>query len=130
VALLAGTLVSEDCVMTPGQVELRAEWCVLPQQVSAVTAAVYTVLAETRREQGCLTCSLSTDMGEYATLRLAESWDSEDSLRRHVRSPRFEALAGVMESAFAPPRVEFVLPGGTRGLEYAHSVRHGHGSAR
>jgi quinol monooxygenase YgiN len=115
--------------MAPGQVQLRAEWSVLPQQINAVSAAVHAVLAATRREPGCLTCSLATDMGEYATLRLVESWDSEDSLRRHVRSPRFEALAGVMESAFAPPHVEFVLPGGTRGIEYARSIRQKDGSA-
>jgi quinol monooxygenase YgiN len=115
--------------MTDGQAQLRAEWSVLPQQVSAVSAAVHAVLAETRGEPGCLKCSLSTEMGEFATLRLSESWDSEASLRRHVRSPLFEALAGVMESAFAPPHVEFVLPGGTRGIEYARSVRQKDGSA-
>jgi quinol monooxygenase YgiN len=116
--------------MTAGCVELRVEWSVLPPQANAVGTALHAVLADTRREPGCLNCSLATDMGEYITLRIVEAWDSEDSLRRHVRSARFEALAGVMESAFAPPRVEFVLPTGTRGLEYAQDVRRSPGAAR
>lgn len=116
--------------MTPGQTRMRVEWSVLPQQVNAVGAAVHAVMTESRREPGCVTCSLSTEMGEYVTLALVAVWDSEESLRNYVRSPRFQALAVVMESAFAPPRVEFVLPAGTRGFEYAESVRQGLGNRR
>ena len=107
--------------------QLRVEWSVLPQQVRSVGAAVHAVMSESRREDGCLNCSLATEMGEAVTLRLVEVWDSEESLRRHVRSSRFETLAGLVESALAPPRIEFVLPWGTRGLEYAYAVRQGIG---
>lgn len=116
--------------MAPGQVRMRVEWSVLPQQVNAVGGAVHALMAESSREPGCVTCSLSTEMGEYVTLALVTVWDSEESLRLYVRSPRFQMLASVMESAFAPPRVEFVLPSGTRGFEYAESVRQGLGSRR
>ena len=116
--------------MTASQVELRAEWSVLPQQVDAVGQAVHVVIAETRRAPGCVNCVITTEMAELVTLRLVASWDSEDSLRRYVRSPRFEALSGVMESAITQPRIEFVLPGGRRGMDYAHDVRHRPGAPR
>jgi quinol monooxygenase YgiN len=57
------------------------------------------------------------------TVQFVESWESEEGLKRHVRSDRFVTLAGLMESATEAPRVEFALPGGTRGLDYAGEVR-------
>jgi hypothetical protein len=57
------------------------------------------------------------------TVRFDEDWDSEESLRRHVRSRSFTTLAGLLESALDPPRIAFVLPGGKRGLDYAEEVR-------
>lgn len=109
--------------MPPVPVELRVEWSVLPQQASAVGVAVQSVVNADRREQGCLTCSLATELGEHATLRLREVWDSEASLRRHVRSQRFETLAGLLEMAIEPPRVEIALEGRIRGLDYVGEVR-------
>ena len=94
----------------------------VPPQANAVGTVVHAVLADTRREPGCLNCSLATDMGDSSPCG-SRGVGFRGRLRRHVRSARFEALAGVMESAFAPPRVEFVLPTGTRGLEYAHGLR-------
>jgi len=78
-----------------------------------------------RREPGCQTCSLATELGERVTLQFEETWETEESLRRYLRSPRFVVLASLMESATEPPRVEFRLQGGTRGLDYAHEVRSG-----
>jgi quinol monooxygenase YgiN len=104
-------------------VELRVEWSVHPQQASAVGVAAQSVANADRREQGCLTCSLATDMGDHVTLRLREVWDSEASLRRHLSSRRFETLAGLLETALEPPRIEFALEGRIRGLDYVGEVR-------
>ncbi|AMY08994.1 Antibiotic biosynthesis monooxygenase [Luteitalea pratensis] len=109
--------------MSEASVEVRVEWSVLPPQVDAVGGVLHALLSATRGEPGCRTCTLATDMGTLVTLRLREVWDSEDALRQHLRSPRFEALASLLESAITQPRVEFVLPTGTRGFEYARGVR-------
>jgi hypothetical protein len=66
-------------------------------------------------------------MGDHVTLRLREAWDSEASLRRHVCSSRFETLAGLLETALEPPRIEFALEGRTRGMDYVGEVRHDRG---
>ena len=99
-------------------VELRVEWNVLPQQASAVGVAVQSVVNASRRERGCLTCSLATEMGDPVTLRLREVWDSEPSLRRHVQSRRFATLAGLLETAIEPPRFEVAVDGRVRGFDY------------
>jgi quinol monooxygenase YgiN len=103
--------------MSQTHVQMRIWWDVRPEQANAVTAAVQRVMTAPRREAGCLTCSLVTEMTDRVSLTLAEEWDSEGTLRRHVRSARFGTVAGLMESALAPPRIEFALPGGTRGLD-------------
>ena len=62
-------------------------------------------------------------MGQRATITLVEEWDSQESLRRHARSPHFEALAGLLESATVEPSVEFTLGNGLRRFAHAKEVR-------
>jgi hypothetical protein len=50
-------------------------------------------------------------------------WDSEPSLRRHVQSRRFSTLAGLLETAIAPPRFEIAVDGRVRGFDYVGEVR-------
>lgn len=100
------------------------EWRVAPGQAGPITAALNSVMLATRRTRGCLGCSLSTDMSDLVTLRYVEDWESEEGLRRQVQSERFGALVVLVESATETPHIEFVLPDGTRGLDYATEVRH------
>ena len=62
-------------------------------------------------------------MGTRVVIHYIEEWNSEDDLRRQLRSNRFATLAELMERASEQPRVAFDLPHGTRGLEYAEEVR-------
>ena len=96
---------------------------VLPQQASAVGVAVQSVINASRRERGCLTCSLATEMCDPVTLRLREVWDSEPSLHRHVQSRRFSTLAGLLETAIDPPRFEVAVDGRVRGFDSVGEVR-------
>jgi quinol monooxygenase YgiN len=120
----AGSFMSETFV------EVRVEWSVLPPQVDAVGTVLHALLAAIRGEPGCRVCTLGTDMGTLVTLRLREVWESEDALRQHLRSPRFETLASLLESGITQARVEFILPTGTRGFEYARGVRDAIGGPR
>ena len=109
--------------MSEGSVELRVEWSVLPPQVDAVSGVLHGLLSAIRAEPGCRSCMLASEMGTLVTLRLREVWESEGALRAHLQSARFESLSGLLESAIAQPRVEFILPTGTRGLDYVRVVR-------
>lgn len=109
--------------MSPHPVRLTVELSVRPEEFRSIASALQTVMVATRGEPGCLACSLSTELGRRVTVVLSETWESEEQLKRHVQSNRFVTLAGLMESATEAPRVEFALPGGTRGLDYAGEVR-------
>ena len=109
--------------MKQSDAHMVLEWKIPPGQVRPITAALNSVMLETRLERGCVCCSLATSVADLVTLRYVEDWESEDGLRRHVQSDGFRALAGLVESATETPRIEFALPGGTRGVDYATEVR-------
>ena len=44
-------------------------------------------------------------------------------LRRQLRSDRFAVLAELIERATERPVIEFTLPSGLRGIEYAEEAR-------
>jgi quinol monooxygenase YgiN len=104
-------------------VRLTVQWLVRPQQGRGVLSALQTLMTRTRHQAGCLSCSIETDLGDYVTVRLREQWETEEDLKRHVRSDQFVALAGLLESASEAPTMRFELPAGTRGLDWAQEIR-------
>jgi quinol monooxygenase YgiN len=75
----------------------------------------------TRLEDGCLGCSVWA--GPDSTLHYVEEWDTEDTMRRRVRSDRFTSVLAVIESASEPPEVRFDFVTRTRGLDYVAEIR-------
>jgi quinol monooxygenase YgiN len=80
-------------------------------------------MMKTRSEPGCTGCSFSTEMGALVVIQYIETWTTESDLRRQVKSNRFSNLAELIEHATEDPVIEFLLPEGSRGLEYAEEVR-------
>ena len=113
--------------MTAQQVRLTVKWAVARGEMGAISAALNSLLSETRAQPGCLNCVFSTELGARAAFTCIEEWATEKDLVQELRSSRFTQLAQLLESALEPPRVEFALPGGTRGIEYAELVRGNHG---
>jgi quinol monooxygenase YgiN len=101
---------------------MTAQWTVRPEQTSAIASALQGLMLATRHELGCVGCLLETEVGDRVTLRYEELWQTEADLRRRIQSVLFAQLAGLVEYATDQPRIEFVLPEGTRGLEYADEV--------
>jgi quinol monooxygenase YgiN len=103
-------------------------WHVLPGEVASITSALQTLMMRTRAEPGCSGCSLSAEMGAQVELRYVARWLTEDDLKRQIRSSGFAQLAELLEHATDPPTVEFVVPDGTHGLEYAERIRQVNGA--
>ncbi|HEY7288650.1 MAG TPA: antibiotic biosynthesis monooxygenase [Vicinamibacterales bacterium] len=104
-------------------VRMTVRWAVPQGESRPITSALQGLMVTTRSEPGCAGCSLSTHMGAQALIDYVEEWQSEDDLKRELRSDRFTQLAELMERASEPPIVQFNLAGTTRGLEYAREVR-------
>jgi quinol monooxygenase YgiN len=109
--------------MESPSVRMTVQWRVPAGEAQSITAALQSLMLQTRAAPGCTGCSVSTEMGALVVIRYVESWKSETDLRRQVRSHRFSALAELIERATENPAVEFQLPDGSRGLDYAEEVR-------
>ncbi len=113
--------------MASQQVRMTVEWSVPRGEMGAINSAMQTLMVATRAAPGCVECSLSTQLGERAGFQYQEEWRTEEDLVVQLRSGRFAKLAHLVESASERPRIEFHLPGGKRGMEYAEEVRRTHG---
>jgi quinol monooxygenase YgiN len=102
---------------------MSVKWCVPPGEAQSITAALQGLMVYTRAEHGCTGCSVSTEMGATVLIQYIEMWETESDLKRQIRSHRFASLAELVERASDDPAIEFALPAGTRGLEYAQVVR-------
>ena len=105
-------------------VQMTVEWFVPLGQARSITSALNSLMGDIRTARGCVRCSVSTGMSDQGTVRYVEEWQSEGDLRRRLTSPAF-LVARRARSTMRPsaPRVEFKLPGGTRGLDFVEEVR-------
>ena len=110
--------------MKSDPVQMTLKWSAPPGELRTIAATLQGLMAATRAEPGCAGCSLLTRMGSRAVVQYVEEWNTEDDLKRQLRSERFGVLAELMEQASERPTVEFALTtGATYGLEYAEAVR-------
>jgi quinol monooxygenase YgiN len=98
-------------------------WRAHPGEAAAIASALQPIMVRTRAALGCLACSLSTKIDGHVEICYVADWDVEADLQRLIQSSDFAQLAELMERATEHPTVEFVLPGGTRDLEYAKKIR-------
>ncbi len=109
--------------MPSANVRMMIEWFVPLGQTRAITMALHSIAADTRAMRGCVGCSVATDIGNRGTMHYTEDWQTEDDLRLRLRSDTFSNLVALMEGATEPPRIEFMLPHATRGLDFVEEVR-------
>jgi quinol monooxygenase YgiN len=111
--------------MEPAPVRMILKWSVPHGESRHIVSALQGLMLSTRAQAGCVGCSLSTDVPKHrrVDIQYVEEWSSEDDLNSRLRSGDFAALAELMEHASEYPRMEFALPGSTRGVDYVEEVR-------
>lgn len=109
--------------MSASLVRMTVHWSVPLGETRPMTAALHTLMVAARAERGCLACSLSTELGDTAALHYVEDWETEEDLRRQLRSDWFVSFAALIERATNRPDVEFSVAGRMRGLDYVEEVR-------
>ena len=102
---------------------MTIEWFVPVGQTRPMTMTLHSLAADTRTTHGCVGCAVSTDISNRGTVRYTEEWQTEEDLRRRVRSGSFGDVVALMENTSDPPRIEFQLAHETRGLDFIEEVR-------
>ena len=109
--------------MASTRAKMTIEWSVPIGQARPLTTALHSLAADVRPTLGCVSCSVLTDFANRNVVRYVEEWQTEEDLRRRLQSDMFSVLAALIEGSLEHPKVEFVLPGGIRGLDFAEEVR-------
>jgi quinol monooxygenase YgiN len=104
-------------------VRMIVTWRAHPGEAASIIAAMQPIMVRTRSAPGCIACSLSTRIEGHVEICYIADWDVEAALQRQIRSRDFVQLAELIEHATEHPTIEFLLPDGIRGLEYAEKVR-------
>lgn len=102
---------------------MTIEWIVPLGQIRPITNALHSVAADVRPQPGCVSCSVSTDIGNRGVVRYVEEWSTEEDLKHRLRSESFIQVVTLMEDTTQPPRIEFELSRERRGLDYVEEVR-------
>jgi quinol monooxygenase YgiN len=109
--------------MASAPVRMMLRWSVPPGESRPIVSALQGLMVSTRAEPGCAGCSLTTDFSSQVVINYSEDWNTEDDLKRQLRSHRFTVLAELMEHASERPAVKFALVDSVRGLDYAEEIR-------
>ncbi|WP_221064187.1 putative quinol monooxygenase [Methylomagnum ishizawai] len=106
-------------------IELRLLIHTSRQHTRPVIAAFRALARWARAEPGCLSARLFLADGDPRCVCYVETWESEEAVRKMIRSPHFSRLAALMELGTEAPECQFRLIAETRGLEFPASVRSG-----
>jgi quinol monooxygenase YgiN len=101
---------------------MTIQWLVPAGKARSMTEALHTLIASTRAQPGCIACSISADVAEKGKIRYSEEWQTEEALQRQFQTDRFRRLVALVEDATESPVIEFLLPGGNRGLDYVEEI--------
>ncbi len=73
------------------RVGMSIKWLVPLGQTRALTMALHSVAEATRGTHGCVSCSVTTDIGNRGEVHYTEEWLTEDDLRERLRSDTFDS---------------------------------------
>ncbi len=87
-----------------------AEVRVKPGTANQAVAAARACVAETVKEDGCISYDMHQSVTDPARLVLVERWDSHEALKRHMETPHFKAWRAAGPEFVAERKVEVVTP--------------------
>jgi quinol monooxygenase YgiN len=88
-----------------------------------VLRALRVLAPPTRARPGCLGVHLLQGVDNRNAITWIEEWDSEDALKRHIRSDEYRTLLAVVDMSMREPEVRFHTIAKTAGMELIAACR-------
>lgn len=63
-----------------------------PGEIEKLRPAAVAMLEATRAEEGCHTYTFSADLADPDILRIAERWENEEAIGKHMATPHMKAF--------------------------------------
>lgn len=83
------------------------------------------VQGPTQAQPHCISCQVLEEDGYEQAILYIEQWESEEDLRRHLRSELYARLLAAAELSRVKPEFKFHYISETRGLELIEAARTG-----
>jgi len=87
-----------------------AELRVKPRTADKAMAAARACVAETVKEDGCISYDMHRSVTDPSRLVLVERWATHEALKRHFETPHFKAWRAAGPEFVAERKVEVVTP--------------------
>ena len=87
-----------------------AELRLKPGTAEKAIAAACVSVAETVKEDGCISYDMHQSVTDPGRLVLVERWDSPEALKRHMETPHFKAWRAASPEFVTERKVEVVTP--------------------
>ncbi len=81
------------------------------------------MVEEIQFETGCITCRLYRGVRDNHAIMIEELWESEEDVRRHLRSKKYGKILMVIEMASEFPEIRFDIISGSSGVETIKQAR-------
>jgi|WetSurMetagenome_2_1015567.scaffolds.fasta_scaffold939564_1 quinol monooxygenase YgiN len=88
-----------------------------------VVASLTPLIGWTRVEPGCRACHLLADLEEPRAIVLAEEWDTQDDLDRHLRAEDYRRVLEAIELSQEAPEIRFDTVETSGGFEVVEAAR-------
>jgi len=86
--------------------------------------ALSRVMVSAQLDRDCANAQIARDSEDPSVLIYIEDWPDKQRLDDRIRSDRFSALLGLMETCPTRPTLELRFMSEVKGLDYVASVRH------
>jgi len=80
---------------------------VFPEKQLELSQTITSLIGSIRTEKGCRRCDFYQSIENENQLNLLEEWDTQENLKRHLKSGRFGVLRGAMNLLKEPYEMTF-----------------------
>ena len=95
----------------------------LPERRAEVLEVFQNIQGPVLAQPGCAACAIYEEQGPERAVVLAESWETQEALERHLRSEAYRLILGAIELSNGQPEVRFDHVSGTEGMELIRRAR-------
>lgn len=94
-----------------------------PGRTAEMVQALRSIASSAQMSSPVVRCAVYAEVGSANDVCYSEEWPGPEELRQRIRSVAFQRLLAIIETAAAPPVLEFRFADEIRGLDYVAEVR-------
>jgi quinol monooxygenase YgiN len=91
--------------------------------VGDIVRVLRSLIEPTRVQTGCVSCGLYKDLHDPNVIVWVEEWNTQDDLKRHLRSPQYKKILAALDMSNSQPEMRFDTVIETKGMQLIAEAR-------